>query len=85
MSRLMVTCLLVACGSFSGCGTLCDMQRGGTLGRRVMGGVRYDIEALFSFKGCFTFYFPPFDIPFSFVADVALLPVTVLLALRELE
>ncbi|MCW8138744.1 MAG: YceK/YidQ family lipoprotein [Planctomycetota bacterium] len=51
-----------------------------------MGGVRYDVEALFWFKGPdFIPYFPPLDLPFSFVADVALLPVTVLLSLRELD
>lgn len=78
--------MLSLMGLAPGCGTLVDMHNG-VHGRRVFGGVRKDIECLVGIRiGRFPlplpdfpllFFVAPIDLPLSFVADVILLPVTI--------
>lgn len=71
--------------TLGGCGTLKDMHAG-DLGRRVFGGARHNIESLFFPFQALAWplpYLPPLDLPFSLVADVIFLPVTLLLLIRD--
>lgn len=66
-----------------GCGTLQDMHLGDG-GRRVFGGIRYDLTCFTGNEwglpcGVYAFV-APLDLPFSFVSDVLVLPLTLSLA-----
>ena len=69
MRRLRFAFLCSAAALLAGCGTVLDTLSSRSEGPRIYGGVRLDMEQSNASL---------VDLPFSFAADTALLPLTVL-------